>query len=243
MPFYYLVEKICYNWQIVKLVGSVQVIGFVMTSPVYKLFFFKYNARSLELSPDEQQELVAKTKAPAAQLGVRTLITASTRWSNERSEYFGIELYPSLEIQQQYTRCLEESGWFRYVDGESYLGIPMDSTANGLNPPEIPPADENTVYRVYLSRLTDFGHSLAPDQLNEVWALGREALHRANGKMLISGYVRWDNEEWESFGVESFPNHKAVLSYSQFLSISGWYRVSTARSFLGTAVGGDLSGK
>jgi len=126
------------------------------------------------------------------------------------------------------------------VEGESYLGIPMDSTANNIAPPGPPPPGENSVYRVYLSRLTDYGHSLSKDQLNEVWALGRDALNRAGGRMLLNGYMRWNNEEWESFGVERFPSHEAVLSYSQFLSVSGWYHVSAARSFLGIATAGEL---
>ena len=212
-----------------------------MDYPVYKLFFFKRGVKALNMSAEDFEALVvAQTREPARLLGVRQMLVANMRWSNERSEYYGIELFPSLEVQQEYTRILEGLDWFSYVDGESYLGIPMDSTANNITPPEPPPPGEKTVYRVYLSRLTDYGHGLSPDKLNEVWALGREALNRAGGRMILSGYMRWNNEDWESFGVERFPSHEAVLSYSQFLSVSGWYRVSAARSFLGTGIGGDL---
>lgn len=212
-----------------------------MDYPVYKLFFYKRGVKALNMTIEDYETLVVlPTREPARHLGIRTMLTASTRWSNERSEYFGVELYPSLEVQQEYTRILEGLDWFSYVEGESYLGIPMDSTANDITPPPLPPPGEKSVYRVYLSRLTDYGHSLGPEKLNDVWALGREALNRAGGRMLLSGYLRWNNEEWESFGVERFPNHENMLSYSQFLSVSGWYRVSVARSFLGTAIGGEL---
>lgn len=211
-----------------------------MENPVYKLFFIKRGARAMGMSEADYQAVLAQTREPALRFGVRRMLIANTRWSNERSESFGVELFSSLEIEQEYVRALEAIGWYNYIDSESYLGIPMDSTANDMTPPEPPPPGEKTIYRVYLSRLTDYGFSLPPEQLNETWALGREALHRANGQMLMSGYVRWNNEDWESFGVERFPSQEAILAYSQFLSVSGWYRVSLARSFLGTAVGGEL---
>jgi hypothetical protein len=211
-----------------------------MDYQVYKLFFFKRGAKALGLSEEDYQAVLAETREPARRFGVRQMLVANSRWSNEKIENFGIELFPSLDVEQEYVHALESLGWYNYVDAESYLGIPMDATANNLTPPEIPPAGEKTIYRVYLSRLTDYGLSLAPDRLTEMWALGREALFRANGRMLMSGYVRWNNEDWESFGVERFPSTEAILAYSQFLSVSGWYRVSLARSFLGTAIGGEL---
>jgi hypothetical protein len=214
-----------------------------MDYPVYKLFFFKRGAKALSMSEEDYQAVLAETREPARRFGVRQMLVANTRWSNEKSENFGIELFPSLEIEQEYVQSLEALGWYNYVDSESFLGIPMDATANNLTPPEPPPPGEKTVYRVYLSRLTDYGHSLAPDRLTDMWALGREALGRANGRMLMSGYVRWNNEDWESFGVERFPSEEAILAYSQFLSVSGWYRVATARSFLGTAIGGELASR
>jgi hypothetical protein len=211
-----------------------------MDDPIYKLFFFKRGYKALELTAEEYQAVLAQTREPARRLGVRQMLVANMRWSNERSENFGIELFPNLEIEQEYVRTLEELGWYNLVESESFLGIPMDSTANNITPPDPPPPGEKTIYRVYLSRLTDYGHGLSADQLNEMWAQGREALHRAHGRMLISGYMRFNNEEWESFGVERFPNQEAALAYSQFLSISGWYRIATARSFLGTGIGGEL---
>ena len=213
-----------------------------MDYPIYKLFFFKRGVKALGLDAAAYEEVLAQTREPARRLGVRQMLMANMRWSNERNEIFGIELYPSLEIVQEYSRQLEDMNWYSFVSSESYLGIPMDSTANEIALPEPPPPGEKTVYRVYLSRLTDYGHSLTPDDLDATWAMGREALNRAGGRMLINGYMRWNNEEWEAFGVERFPCHEAVLSYSQFLSVSGWYRISASRSFLGTAIGGEITG-
>jgi hypothetical protein len=209
--------------------------------PIYKLFFVKRGPRALGMPEAEFQSILEKTRPLAERMGVRRMLVANMGWSNERFGYFGVELFPNLSVQQAYTHALEEIDWFSDVDGESYLGIPMDGTANNITPPPMPPPGEKSVYRVYLSRLTDYGAGLAPEQLSEMWGLGCEALHRANGRILISGYVRWNNEEWESFGIERFPSHEAVLAYSQFLSISGWYRVTAARSYLGTSLGGEIA--
>lgn len=213
-----------------------------MDNLVYRLYFCKRGRKALDLPAEEYAQMLARTREIAANLGVRHMLAASMRWSNERSETFGVELYPSLEVAQEYVRQLEAIDWYSYVESESYLGIPMDSTANRLVPPDFPPPGENSVYRVYLSRLTDYGQGLSPEALNQTWATGREALHRNGGVMLLGGYVRWNNEEWESFGVERFPGHENALAYSQFLSVSGWYRISMARSCLGTAIGGEITG-
>lgn len=212
-----------------------------MAHPVYKLYFYRRSPKVSGLLSAEFEELSARVNEPAARLGVRRLLDAYMRWSNECYEYFGVELYPSLEAAQEYTRYLEDMDWFGHVQGESFLGIPMDGTANNLTPPEPPAPGEKSVYRVYLSRLTDYGHSLSPDELNAVWAMGNDALSQAGGRPIVGGFMRWNNEQWESFGIERFPSHEAVLSYSQYLTVSGWYRVSQAHSHLGVAIGGELA--
>jgi len=211
-----------------------------MVHPVYKLFFYRRNHKGLEMKAPEFEKTTARLSQDSCQLGVRHLLTARMRWSNEANEYFGVELYPNINTVQAYAHCLEEQGWYQLVSGESYLGIPMDGTANGLTPPEPPQPGEDPIYRVYLSRLTDYGHSLSTEELSNVWAAGRESLFRVGGRMLLAGYNRWNNEEWDAFGVERFPNQESVVEYSQFLSLSGWYRVSSARSFLGVGVAGEL---
>jgi hypothetical protein len=213
-----------------------------MDQPIYKLFFFRLSPRARALTPEQLQEVIHLLDEPAARFGVRQLLVAEMRWSNERFEYFGVEQFPSQEAQQAHTRRLEELGWYDYVEGESYLGMPLDGTANELTFPEPPPAGEQSIYRVYLSRLTTYGQELPTSRLNEVWALGRDALSRVGGVPLLAAYTRWNDETWDSFGIERFPSSQAALTYSQYLSVSGWYRVSAARSHLGLAVGGLLSG-
>lgn len=214
-----------------------------MEQPIYKLFFTRRSARGRDLPADQAQALKEQVQEQAAKLGIRPLLLAEMRWSSEQYEYFGVEQFPGLDVEQEYCRCLEMLGWYDYVEAESYLGLPLDGTANQMNLPEMPAAGDQPVYRVYLSRLTTYGLDLEGDPLNEVWELGRQALKHVGGVPLLAGYIRWNNETWDSFGVERFPSTQAILSYSQYLSVSGWYRVAQARSHLGLAVGGLLSGK
>ncbi len=214
-----------------------------MNLSIYKLFFYRRSALARDLTAEQLQEVIGQAQEPAERLGVRQLLLAEMRWSNEQFEYFGVEQYPSLETWQEYCRCLDQHSWYQYFEGESYLGLPIDETANELNPPSLPSAEEQPLYRVYLSSLTTYGMELGNSRLNEVWALGRQALREVGGIPLLAGYMRWNNESWDGFGIERFPSHQAVLSYSQYLSVSGWYRVSQARSYLGLAISGLLSGK
>lgn len=213
-----------------------------MDLPIYKLFFFRRSARAMDLSAEQLQAGMGQLKEMRQKLGIRQLLLTHMRWSTDQYEYYGVEQYPSLEAQQEYCRSLEAAGWYGFVEGESYLGLPLDGTANDLTPPAPPPAGERSIYRVYLSRLTPCGQEMDSKRLNEVWAQGLSALSRAGGVQVLAAYTRWNNETWDSFGIERFPNHQSIMTYSQYLSVSGWYRVSEARSHLGVAVGGVLSG-
>lgn len=213
-----------------------------MDQPIYKLSFTRRSALGRDLPPGQMQVLEEQAREQAAKLGIRRLLLAEMRWSSEQYEHFSIEQFPGMEAEQEYCRWLEALGWYAYIESESYLGLPLDGTANQMNLPEMPAAGDQPVYRVYLSRLTTYGLDLEGDPLNDVWELGRQALKHVGGISLLAGYTRWNNETWDSFGVERFPSTQAILSYSQYLSVSGWYRVAQARSHLGLAVGGLLSG-
>ncbi len=214
-----------------------------MEQPIYKLFFFRRSVLARDLPEEQVQAVIEQAKEPAGRLGVRQLLLAEMRWSNEQFAYFSVEQYPSLEIEQEYCHSLEKLGWYGLFEGESYLGLPRDETANYLNPPAVPAAGEQPIYRTYLSNLTAYAQALTADRLNAAWVSSQDALKKVGGVTLLAGYARWNNETWDGFGVERFPSHQAAITYTQYLTVSGWYRLAQARSHLGLAVGGTLSGK
>lgn len=211
-----------------------------MQTPVYRLFFFKPGIRALSLPLEERKAFLSRLDEPASRFGVRLLLAADMLWSNESYEYFGLEQFPSQNAVLEYTQALRELGWYEYIVAESYLGIPMDGTANMLMPPPPPTQGATPIYRAYLSRLTPYGHTLSQETIDQAGRRAMQKAHENGGVALASAYTRWNNETWAYFGIERYPDMEAVVRYSQFLSTSDWYGVWEARSFLGVAVGGLL---
>ena len=212
-----------------------------MDTPLYKLYFLKRLPAFFELSGEEWAALRAEFSARQTALGIRDLINAEMAWSNEVFEFFGVEYYPSAEAVQTYTRSLADLGFFRYLASESYLGIPMDASYPDFVP-EPPEPGSRAVYRLYLARERPCALALPTDVQEQLNAGLTEELRRVGGRALLGAYTRWNNERWEYFGVERFPTLEAVISYSQFLSSSGWYRNVDACSYLGVAFGGLVTG-
>ena len=212
-----------------------------MDTPLYKLFFFKRNASYYGLSEAEWAQMRAQITAQQKALGIRDLFNAQMGWSNERFESFGVEFYPSLEAVQTYTRCLFELGYYKLVDSESYLGLPMDNSFPDFTP-EPPTQGESPVYRAYLAHETAFARQMEPQELESKYNLAGEAFKSAGGMPVLSAYMRWNNEGYEYFGIERYPNLEALIGYTQFLSSNDWYRIMESRSYLGTAYSGIISG-
>ncbi len=199
-----------------------------MDGMLYKLFF----STTTQAEPPELNE---RRKA----LGIRQLLAADMSWSNQKFMAFTVDLFPSLEVVRIYDRIARQTGTL--LPGESYLGIPMDENFPDFFAPA-PQEGEAPVYRVYFSRPTVDVYGVEPKKYHASLQLVNEARTRAGGRALIAAYMRWNNEEWEYFGVESFPSTNDLLTYSQFLTEQGWYRYTRAISYIGTVTGGILSG-
>src|SRR5512133_1579509 len=221
-----------------------------MDPPLYKFYLCRRTARYFSLPVDQYQEIRTRMSKRASELGIRDLFNASMSWSNERYEFFGVELYPSLEAVQAYTQTLTALGYFQYVESESFLGIPMDGNYPDycIEPAE---ADQNTVYRLYFTRTSeqarlaqqmahriinsqsgqpaaDYSWRAPQDELGELTQQVNEMARRAGILTVLNAYMRWNNEGWEYFGIERFPNMETLIGYSQFLSSAGWYRLTEA---------------
>lgn len=212
-----------------------------MDTPLYKLYLFKRTPVYYSASAQRLAELRDNIRAQQRDLGIRNLFNAEMAWSNEKFEFFGVEFYPSLQAVQDYAGCLSELGFFQYVQGESYLGIPMDGNYPDFNPDFLPPAAEaaqENVFRVYLAREAPTAHLIPEDTRAEIFERVQEAAQSAGALPLLAGYMRWNYEGYEYFGVERFPNMEALITFSQFLTEIGWYRMTDSVSYLGSAIGG-----
>lgn len=211
-----------------------------MNQSIYKLSFYRRTPRALNLAPGDLVPLLAKREDAGQRFGRKTLLTAKMGWSNERYEYFLVELFPGLDAIRDYNACLEELRWFEIVSSETYLGIPMDEQCIDMEPLVPPAGARKPVYRVFLSRPSPLSYGLPPEEHEEMLRRTQEAAQVAGSKPVLSAYTRWNNEEWEYFGVEQFASAEDALRYTQYLSVSSWYRYTISRSFLGDLVEGLL---
>lgn len=212
-----------------------------MDTPLYKLYLFRRNAKFYETPAPVYRAIRDQMDARQRELGIRDLFNAEMAWSNEKFEYFGVEFYPNEQALRAYTLCLMETGFYQFIDSESYLGIPMDTSYPDFSL-EPPPPGQEPVFRLYMSRKKDYAYQMPPNELEEAYANVDEVARQLGVKPLLGAFARWNSEEWEYFGIERFPSLEAAISYSQFLSHTGWYRIMESRSFLGIAYGGLVSG-
>jgi hypothetical protein len=212
-----------------------------MNGPIYRLSFYNRTALVNGLKDSQKDHLRARHSELIEAAGIRQLLLADMAWSGSQYESFGVELAPSLDALQTYTTGLRDLGLRQYVQSESFLGIPLDETANQIDPPAGPCEGDSPVYRVYLSRLTAKGYTLTTDELNQINAWANQGARSEGGQLLVSAYCRWNNEQWEYFGVERFPCIEALLRYTQYLSVSNWYSIWRSRSHLGTALNESLT--
>jgi hypothetical protein len=210
-------------------------------TPLYKLYLFKRTAQYYDLSQAGWAQLSAEILSQQRALGVRDLFNAEMAWSNEHYEFFGVEFYPSLEAARNYTHCLQKLGYYRYVTGDSFLGLPMDNTYPDFSI-EPPTRSENLVYRVYLAHQTSYARQMPSDETEKRFGLAADAFKSAGGTVMLNAYMRWNFEGYEYFGIERYPDLEAVIGYTQLLSSNGWYDLMASRSYLGTAYGGLIAG-
>jgi hypothetical protein len=82
-----------------------------------------------QLSKAEQDAMFAKVDEARKIVGAKVVISCDSSWDSERWLFWGVEEFPSLEAVQEFTRCLMDLNWFRYVDSDILLGTAMPETA------------------------------------------------------------------------------------------------------------------
>ena len=93
-----------------------------MAGPIYKMFRIGIKEAWYELSKEQQDAMFAKVDEARKTVGGKVILLCNSTWTSEQWLYWGVEEFPSLEAVQEYSRCLEELNWFRYVDSEVLLG-------------------------------------------------------------------------------------------------------------------------
>src|SRR5512134_580215 len=93
-----------------------------MTGPIYKMFRTEPKEAWFQLSKEQQDALLARIEEARKSVGGKVMVFCDSSWNSEKWLYWGVEEFPGMEAVQEFTRCLMELDWFRYIDSEILLG-------------------------------------------------------------------------------------------------------------------------
>ena len=93
-----------------------------MAGAVHKAFRVSFAEAWYQLSKDEQQGVLAKVNAALEQVGGKSLVFCDSSWSSEEWQFFGVEVFPSVEAVQKHSELLGAIDWHRYIKSSTLLG-------------------------------------------------------------------------------------------------------------------------
>lgn len=195
--------------------------------PVYKLFYARFNELYRNLPDGERAALDRRDQEALATVGGKTIILCESRWCSEQWDGWGVEQFPSVEILQEYTRMQASFGWHRYYDGMSMLGTPWPGY-------EEPHTVTQPILKVFQAHLRNAFHQLSDADHAQLLQRVDGARDAAGGKLILFCEARWQNEQWDAWGVEEFPSVEAVQEQSRLLAEIGWQHYHDSVSLLGT---------
>ncbi len=99
--------------------------GGSMSEPIYKAFRVSFSEAWYRLSKDDQKSLIAKVNDALERVGGKAVIPlCDSTWSNERWEFFGVEMYPDMAALQKHSELLKAFDWARYHTHSTLIGTP-----------------------------------------------------------------------------------------------------------------------
>ncbi|MFT3892158.1 MAG: hypothetical protein QM730_11035 [Anaerolineales bacterium] len=103
-----------------------------MSTPVYKMFKARMREAWYQLSKEQQEVLETKMDEMVAKLGIQRVVVCNSNWYSEQWTFWGVEVFPSIEVVQEYANFLDQLDWFRFCESEMMLGthVPMSQPAN-----------------------------------------------------------------------------------------------------------------
>lgn len=100
-----------------------------MSQPIYKCFQISWKEEWYQLSPDEQNAMLAKLSQKLEEVGGKSIVICQSGWANEGVQFWGVEVFPNIEAVQKLNHYHAEIGWFRYTDSTSLLGTELQPPA------------------------------------------------------------------------------------------------------------------
>lgn len=100
------------------------------TQPIYKAYLMRPTARYYEDRPGVEK-IMAGFQDVHQRAGIVPILSAYTRWNNEKWLTFGLERYPSFNAFYEKNMMMESLGWYSYTQSQSFLGRAMEGELAG----------------------------------------------------------------------------------------------------------------
>ncbi len=93
-----------------------------MAGAVHKAFRVSFAEAWYQLSEEEHKALLAKVNAALETVGGKSVVFCDSGWSSEEWQFFGVEVFPSIEAAQKHAELLAAINWHRYIKSSTLLG-------------------------------------------------------------------------------------------------------------------------
>jgi hypothetical protein len=90
------------------------------------------------------------------------------------------------------------------------------------------------VYKLWMVELKNSWHRLTPEQREAHLDKVRAALEEVGAKNIVTVKSAWTDEQWQYFGLETFPDVEAVQQFVERLQEMGHYRYFRTKGLMGS---------
>lgn len=92
------------------------------------------------------------------------------------------------------------------------------------------------IYKTFRVSFKEAWYQLTKQEQDATIAKVNDALEKVGGKTVVPLCdLSWSSEEWQFFGVETYPDMEAVQKHTELLNAFGWLRYIKSSTLLGTA--------
>jgi hypothetical protein len=94
---------------------------------------------------------------------------------------------------------------------------------------------QGPIYKFYRLRTTEAFYGLTQAEKDAILAKLGELQAQHGVKTIVTCNTAWNNERWQSFGLEEFPDMQTVANYNAALLAMDLFRYVDSETMLGTA--------
>jgi uncharacterized protein DUF6616 len=90
------------------------------------------------------------------------------------------------------------------------------------------------IYYAFVGKFKEAWYNLSTSERDELIKKIGEAMEKVGGKQVLFCASGWSSEQWQFFGVETYPDIEAVQEHNRLLFELNWFRYIDSMTILGT---------